>query len=255
MALTASEAVEQSGGEIVQDESDPRWRDLGDNVLIGDNRYWLEELEVIKEDRFPEFKIKTYLDKNGWLAFGRELQEKLDTLEHDDQAGINKLYEELQEYEERTKICYKPGEEAISEGELSFWRDSWTKNRSCRDSIEEFIDRNYWENSLHLDGLDDLRREYGEERIQVVLAVTVREYEWDGRYSTSNKEWAKRIPVPEGASVNRGCTLKTHPGLVDLFTSLWREELTKDSNEFLKKRFPGTIETQKSPSKEDAFER
>lgn len=255
MALTASEAVEQSGGEIVQDESDPRWRDLGDNVLIGDNRYWLEELEVIKEDRFPEFKIKTYLDKNGWLAFGRELQEKLDTLEHDDQAGINKLYEELQEYEERTKICYKPGEEAISEGELSFWRDSWKKNRSCRDSIEEFIDRNYWENSLHLDGLDDLRREYGEERIQVVLAVTVREYEWDGRYSTSNKEWAKRIPVPEGASVNRGCTLKTHPGLVDLFTSLWREELTKDSNEFLKKRFPGTIETQKSPSKEDAFER
>ena len=43
--MTLEECIECIGGEIINDMSDPRWSDDGDNVIIGGVRYWYEDLE------------------------------------------------------------------------------------------------------------------------------------------------------------------------------------------------------------------
>lgn len=44
--MTKDEAIEFVG-EIINDTSDERWSDDGDNVIIKGKRYWYEDLEAI----------------------------------------------------------------------------------------------------------------------------------------------------------------------------------------------------------------
>lgn len=45
-SMTLDEAIDCLGGEIINDTSDPRWSDDGDNVIIDGQRYWWEELDT-----------------------------------------------------------------------------------------------------------------------------------------------------------------------------------------------------------------
>ncbi len=42
--MTIDECIEALGGEIVDDEHDPRFSDNGDNIIIDGVRYWYEDL-------------------------------------------------------------------------------------------------------------------------------------------------------------------------------------------------------------------
>lgn len=44
--LTLDEVINLVG-EIINDTNDDRWSDDGDNVIIGDDRYWYEDLELV----------------------------------------------------------------------------------------------------------------------------------------------------------------------------------------------------------------
>ena len=62
-----------------------------------------------------------------------------------------------------------------------------------------------------------------------MLAITIRQKDWDGRFSADNKQWAKTVPVsenPDAWGTDRNCYLavNSHSGLVDLFTKLARED-------------------------------
>ena len=48
--------------------------------------------------------------------------------------------------------------------------------------------------------VNDVLEQFGPDRVQYVLANTVRHKEWDGRISRDNKAWASTIPMPEGGS-------------------------------------------------------
>ena len=45
--MTLDEAIDACGGEIINDMSDERWSDDGDNVIIDGKRYWWEDLDII----------------------------------------------------------------------------------------------------------------------------------------------------------------------------------------------------------------
>lgn len=66
-----------------------------------------------------------------------------------------------------------------------------------------------------------------------VLANTIQQQDWDGRYSPDNKRWAKTIVIPEdkdpwGGDRNIEFVVQgAHPGLVDLFTSQARKEVAE----------------------------
>ena len=62
-----------------------------------------------------------------------------------------------------------------------------------------------------------------------VLAITIRQKDWDGRFAADNKHWANTVPIAEntdawGTDRNSYYAVNSHSGLVDLFTKLTRED-------------------------------
>ena len=122
------------------------------------------------------------------------------------------------------------GTYAHEHGELEAYRASRNANMACRDAIDDAISRHYIDNSLHADAVTEVIDSFGFERTMYVLANTVRQQNWDGRYSSSNKNWAQTIDVcknPDGFGNDRQCelVLRSHPGLVNIFISEARHQL------------------------------
>lgn len=46
-SMTLYEAIECAGGEIINDVSDERYSDDGDNVIVDGQRYYYEDLELV----------------------------------------------------------------------------------------------------------------------------------------------------------------------------------------------------------------
>ena len=62
-----------------------------------------------------------------------------------------------------------------------------------------------------------------------MLANTVQQKEWDGRFSPANKAWAKTVDIPPnpdgfGGERNLDFVVDSHSGLVDLFLSQARQD-------------------------------
>ena len=80
--------------------------------------------------------------------------------------------------------------------ELDFYRDSFRANVDCRHAIENSIVENYDGFRLTPD-IAALCRDHGIDRVGWVLAATVQEADWDGRYRPKNREWADGIYIPD----------------------------------------------------------
>ena len=113
--------------------------------------------------------------------------------------------------------------ESIRNNEHEQWRESYKENCDCARAIERAINEHYSENILH-NCIKPLIKQYGFNRVNWVLANTIREGEHDGRYSRENKEWAKKFCVPKDEQFrNYNFALRAHPGLADVFTNLVRK--------------------------------
>lgn len=70
---------------------------------------------------------------------------------------------------------------------------------------------------------------YGSERIAFVLANTIQQEAWDGRFSRDNKAWASEFPIPEnmanGIDLNRELIVSSHPAVLDGFVDMFRKEV------------------------------
>lgn len=122
---------------------------------------------------------------------------------------------------------------AREHGELDQYRASYRANIACKEAIEQAIAAHYHDNRLGIEAVHQVLEQFGYDRMFYVLAVTVRQKDWDGRISRDNKAWAKTIPVYEnpGSSV-RDCNIyfvvdRSHPGLTDLFLTQARREYTQ----------------------------
>lgn len=118
---------------------------------------------------------------------------------------------------------------AREHGELDSYRVSHKANVACKQAIEAAIREHYRDNSLGREGAQQVMEQFGLERVQYVLANTVRQKDWDGRISPDNKAWARNIPVYEdknhwGDDRNLDFVVASHPGLTDLFTTQVRRE-------------------------------
>lgn len=112
-------------------------------------------------------------------------------------------------------------------------------NCHCKEGIEQYIKNNFDGMRLNTDGLSELVEFYGAERIKDVLANTIQLAETDGRYSISNKEWAKEIEFEDSIEQRRRYNLLSHPAVLDGFTNAFRtyekEMLAKQVDEELEK--------------------
>lgn len=107
----------------------------------------------------------------------------------------------------------------------------------CKESIENVITELY--DGMHLPEEAAVRivGQHGTERVQYVLANTIRLLDHDGRVSADNKEWAKGI-VPHTEYWNRDMMVTSHPGIVNVFVDQTRrliepviEEMLSDTEQ------------------------
>ena len=108
---------------------------------------------------------------------------------------------------------------AVEHGELEAYKTSRVAGVACRDAIEKAVAKHYRDNCLNKAGAREVIDEFGKERVMTVLAITIRDKLYDGRFSSANKAWAQAFPIEpdiDSWGGNRNLTLvvrQTHPGL------------------------------------------
>ena len=133
------------------------------------------------------------------------------------------------EKEQVPLYCHK-ADYAKEHGELDAYRASHRANIACKEAIEAAIRDNYQDNHLSIEGATEVIDRFGAERVEYVLAATIRAMDWDGRFSHDNKAWAKTVPVQEnkdawGQDRNLDFVVsQAHPGLIDLFANQVRRQ-------------------------------
>lgn len=113
--------------------------------------------------------------------------------------------------------------EARERNELSLWRESHRANIACREAIEDAIRRSFDGMHLDKDCITPVLDAYGYKRTAWVLANTLHELKWDGRFSPANKQWAERRYIPQDERHNAAITVRSHPAVLDGFVSLYRK--------------------------------
>ena len=113
--------------------------------------------------------------------------------------------------------------EARERNELSLWRESHRANIACRDAIEDAIRRSFDGMHLDKDCTSLVLEKYGYKRTAWVLANTLHELKWDGRFSHATKQWAERRYIPQDDRHNAEITVRSHPAVLDGFVTFYRK--------------------------------
>ncbi len=121
---------------------------------------------------------------------------------------------------------------AREHGELDAYRASAKADLDCKTAIEDAIREHYRDNRLDPACVSQVTGLFGSARVMRVLANTIRQKEWDARFSRDNKAWAHTvsiIPNPDvwGEDRNLCFVVESHPGLTDLFVTEARKEFAK----------------------------
>ena len=185
-----------------------------DTRFSKDNRAWAQMAlagadVVISDDRRSAWEIDTHtILLNGFTEQAREAIENLTTLE--------------------TPVYYESFQYATENEETGPFWESYNCNRECRHAIEEAIADHFDGYRLSEKATGTVLQKYGEERTLYVLANTIQLLRDDGRFSRQNIQWADAIPVPhdteQDASLRRDFLIRSHPGLINLFTQFTRKE-------------------------------
>ena len=97
----------------------------------------------------------------------------------------------------------------------------------CKDAIEKAIAEKFDGYTLPGDAAEGVIRQYGKERVEIVLANTITHLSHDGRFSPNNKEWAKSL-VPSADWQTRDYIVTSHPAVLDGFTNQVRRFIERD---------------------------
>ena len=124
---------------------------------------------------------------------------------------------------------------AADHGEVDVYMESHKFDRECKGAIEETIRQNFDGMHLNHDIVKPLAERYGSERMAFILANTIQQESWDGRFSRDNKAWASEFPISEnivhGIDMNRELIVGSHPAVLDGFIGMFRREILEQEKE------------------------
>ncbi len=116
------------------------------------------------------------------------------------------------------------GTYAYEHGELDQYRASHKANAACKEAIEASIREHFDGMSLDSAALKNVLEHFSMERINYVLANTIQQKAWDGRFSRSNREWAAAVPMFEPENRRTYFVVESHPAVLDVFVRQFRDE-------------------------------
>ena len=114
---------------------------------------------------------------------------------------------------------------AKEHGELDAYRASHQEDMACKKMIEDVIRSNFDGMHLNKSAAKLVLDEFGAERTIRVLANTVQQKDWDGRFSSENKAWAKAQDILGVGGDPIMCSrfvVNSHPAVLDGFISQTR---------------------------------
>ena len=131
------------------------------------------------------------------------------------------------EHIEKAPVYHQTAAYAREHGELEQYRASNLANIACRSEIERNISENF--DGMHLNPavIKPALNIFGKDRVFFVLANTVCQKDYDGRFSNDNKAWAKTFDFPqdEALGVDRRTqyVVESHPAILDGYIRLMRK--------------------------------
>ena len=132
----------------------------------------------------------------------------------------------MHQYEGYSRLQISRRARPVKTASWSFTAPPTRPAAACKEAIEKAISEHYCDNVLHREAVAQVAEQFGHERILYVLAITIRQKDWDGRFSADNKQWAKTVPVaenPDAWGTDRNCYLavNSHSGWLTCLPS-WR---------------------------------
>ena len=171
--------------------------------------------DVIVINRTAETKAY-YVDSFGFEELPDFVQQRMEILENNHTRAYPPVY--------KGTLA-----QAMEERDVDAYLDSRKLNIDCKKAIEEAIALNF--DGLHLkeDAATQVLEQFGEERMTFVMANTLRDLSYDGRFSRQNKDWAEHIEIPEninqGKNLNQDYVIESHPAVLDGFIDMARAEI------------------------------
>lgn len=129
------------------------------------------------------------------------------------------------------ELYLRSAREAVEGDELELWRDSYNENLACKEAIEEAIRQNFDGLWLKDDCVQPMLDRFGADRLSYVLANTIQQKSYDGRFSQQNKMWAQSVNVAKDGSHSTALIVSSHPAVLDGFTHLFREVVKQEQME------------------------
>ncbi len=232
---TAADNARQALDNLRSDSSEAGYKERFFGAFaefMAESDTFLEEgdyAELVKDgDAITERVYAYYMGMNEQINF--EDWEELSRLTKD---YIDERWKMQKAMTEGVPLYGGTFEYAKANGEENLYRQSLQANIECKHEIEQAIRNNF--DGMHLNkGFENaLIEKFGLERMRYVLANTVQENDWDGRYSPETKEWAKTVTVTEKSEHRSQFIIGTHPAVLDGFINRVRklEKSYKESNE------------------------
>ena len=141
---------------------------------------------------------------------------------------------------------------ARQHGEMAVYQRSNVANVACRNAIEEAIRQNFDGMRLDVRGAKKVLETFGAPRVLLVLANTVQQKAWDGRFSVENRKWAQtyELPVDEELAGDRrsAYVVQSHPAVLDGFIQQTRQLVQERTLQQKKERLQDKLHPAKLPA-------
>ena len=113
---------------------------------------------------------------------------------------------------------------AKEHGEMERWKLSMRENVACKNLIEQTLREKFDGMYIEVNAQKGVLDRFGRHRTEFILAVTIHQKSWDGRFSDENKRWAENV-LPENCSTELfdQYMVETHPAVLDGFVYMVRE--------------------------------
>lgn len=134
---------------------------------------------------------------------------------------------------DKVPIYPHTGAYAKAHGELDTYRASHQEDMACKKMIEDVIRSNFDGMHLNKSAAKLVLDEFGAERTVRVLANTVQQKNWDGRFSPENKAWAQKQDILGVGGDPIMCSwfvVNSHPAVLDGFISQTRRMIEEKTS-------------------------
>ena len=126
---------------------------------------------------------------------------------------------------DKTPIYKYPLSCARENDELPQYRASMQSHARCKTAIEAVISEQWNGMGFPEDAAKGVLKEFGPEKVALVLAYTVREREHDTRISGHNQSWARTIPKYSLRPDNSDIRIASHHAKLDVFLDVAQKNI------------------------------